>query len=77
MSAQVIFLPPHYITREEEIRRMEVAWWVESARRGMMNRIINYPDYWKVIEKERFHQELRSYMKLVPTPACEAVESVQ
>ena len=65
MTAQVIFLPPHYITREEEIRRMELQHFITGARNGMTNRIMNLPVYWQRLEKDKFHNYLRSKIAIV------------
>ena len=52
-------MPPYAITREEEIRRMELQFWIQSAYSGMMNRVFEMPPYWKMIEKQKFHQYLK------------------
>lgn len=77
MSAQVIFLPPHYITREEEIRRMELQHHLVSARAGLENRITNYPTYWKVVEREKHFSQIRSHIKLVTIEDTFGVDSQQ
>jgi hypothetical protein len=56
---QVIFLKPHAISREEEIRRAELQYFISSARIGMENRIISMPDYWKAIERQKHFNYLR------------------
>jgi len=56
---QVIFLKPHTIPREEEIRRAELQYFLCSARIGMENRIINMPDYWKSLERQKHFNYLR------------------
>ena len=62
--AQVIFLPPHYITREEEIRRAELQYFLVSARAGLENRIASYPPYWKVIEREKHFSQIRDHIRV-------------
>ena len=56
---QIIFLKPHAISREEEIRRAELQYFLCSARIGMENRIINMPAYRKVLERQKHFSYLR------------------
>lgn len=64
MSAQVIFLKPHAISREEEIRRAELQYWLQQAYSGMSNRVFDMPPYWRSIEKTKFHQYLKDKIKI-------------
>ena len=72
MTAQIVFLKPHAISREEEIRRAELQYWIQQAYSGMSNRVFDMPAYWRSVEKAKFHNYLREKTKIHPLEETEA-----
>jgi hypothetical protein len=66
VTAQVVFLNTNYYPSIEQRAWLEtIQDHLNSARAGLMNRILTYSPYNKMLAIQKHHEEIRKHIKLV------------
>jgi hypothetical protein len=66
LTAQVIFLNTNYYPSIEQRAWLEsIQEHLNSARAGLMNRVVTYSPYNKMLAIQKHHEEIRKHIKLI------------